>query len=45
MVIDGQLRVLPGAKVTITGKKHVAAPDGTLVSGRHRVKHASDNAG
>jgi multidrug efflux system membrane fusion protein len=45
VVIDGQLRVLPGAKVTITGKKHVAAPDGTLMSGRHRVKHASDNAG
>ena len=44
VIIDGQLRVLPGAKVTISGaKKH--AGTGVMTSGRHRVKRASDTAG
>lgn len=47
VVTDGQLRVLPGAKVSITGaKKHASASGkGVMTSGRRRVKHASDNAG
>jgi multidrug efflux system membrane fusion protein len=45
VVVDGQLRVLPGAKVTITGKKHAAASDAATTSGSHRGKHAADNAG
>jgi multidrug efflux system membrane fusion protein len=44
VVTDGQLRVLPGAKVSITGaKKHAGA--GVMTSGRRRVKRASDNEG
>jgi multidrug efflux system membrane fusion protein len=48
VVTDGQLRVLPGAKVSIAGaRKHAAASaDGkVMTSGRRRVKHAADNAG
>ncbi|HEY2010436.1 MAG TPA: efflux RND transporter periplasmic adaptor subunit [Rhizomicrobium sp.] len=47
VVTDGQLRVLPGAKVSITGtRKHANAGDkGVMTSGRRRVKHASDNEG
>jgi RND family efflux transporter MFP subunit len=44
VIIDGQLRVLPGAKVSVTGAKKRAS-DGVMTSGRRRVKHASDNAG
>jgi len=47
VITDGQLRVIPGAKVSITGAKRAAAPGGKseMTSGRRRVKHASDNAG
>ena len=47
VVTEGQLRVLPGAKVNITGAKKRAGEDGKgpMTSGRRRVKHASDNAG
>jgi len=42
VVIDGQLRVLPGAKVSISGApKHAGAG----ASGGHKRKHASDNQG
>jgi multidrug efflux system membrane fusion protein len=44
VVTDGQLRVLPGAKVSISGiKKH--AGTGAAAGGHHRGKHASDNQG
>jgi membrane fusion protein, multidrug efflux system len=44
VVTDGQLRVLPGAKVSISGtKKHAGA--GAATGGHHRGKHASDNQG
>jgi multidrug efflux system membrane fusion protein len=47
VIVDGQLRVIPGAKVSVTGAKRSAAPGGKseMTSGRRRVKHASDNAG
>jgi multidrug efflux system membrane fusion protein len=47
VVTEGQLRVLPGAKVNITGTRKRAGVDGKgpMTSGRRRVKHASDNAG
>ena len=47
VVTEGQLRVLPGAKVNITGAKKRTAADGKgpMTSGRRRVKHASDNQG
>jgi membrane fusion protein, multidrug efflux system len=44
VVTDGQLRVLPGAKVSISGAKKPAGA-GAVTSGRIRVKHASDNQG
>ena len=44
VVTDGQLRVLPGAKVSISGTKKRAGA-GAMTSGRHKVKHAADNAG
>jgi membrane fusion protein, multidrug efflux system len=44
VVTDGQLRVLPGTKVSISGiKKHAGA--GAMTGGHHRGKHASDNQG
>ncbi|HWM61515.1 MAG TPA: efflux RND transporter periplasmic adaptor subunit [Rhizomicrobium sp.] len=53
VITDGQLRVIPGAKVSITGAKRQAGPEagpgsdgkGPMTSGRRRVKHQSDNAG
>ncbi|HEX4269959.1 MAG TPA: efflux RND transporter periplasmic adaptor subunit [Rhizomicrobium sp.] len=47
VVTDGQLRLLPGAKVSVTGtKKHASAgAKGVMTSGRRHVKHASDNEG
>jgi multidrug efflux system membrane fusion protein len=49
VIIDGQLRVIPGAKVSITGAKRQAGTDaagkGQMTSGRRRVKRASDSAG
>ncbi len=44
MIVDGQLRVLPGAKVSISGARKPAST-GVMTSGRHRVKRASDTAG
>ena len=44
VIIDGQLRVLPGAKVSITGARKRAST-GVMTSGRRRVMRASDNAG
>jgi multidrug efflux system membrane fusion protein len=49
VIVDGQLRVIPGAKVSISGAKRRAGPGadgkGPMTSGRRRVKHTSDNAG
>jgi multidrug efflux system membrane fusion protein len=46
VVTDGQLRLLPGSKVQITGTKHHAPADKTtMTSGRRKVPHASDNEG
>ena len=49
VIIDGQLRVIPGAKVSVTDAKRHAGPGGggkgEMTSGRRRVKHMSDNAG
>ena len=46
VIIDGQLRVVPGAKVSVTGTKPQAGSDkATLTSGRRRVKHAQDTEG
>ena len=47
LIVDGQLRVVPGAKVSITGAKRPAGAGGKgeMTSGRRRVKHVSDNAG
>lgn len=45
VIVDGQLRVIPGAKVNITGARRHAAVAGPRTSGRHRVQHASDNQG
>jgi len=47
VIIEGQLRVIPGAKVSVSGVKHSAAPGGKaeMTSGRRRVKHMSDSAG
>jgi multidrug efflux system membrane fusion protein len=49
VIVDGQLRVIPGAKVSISGAKRQAGPGadgrGPMTSGRRRVKHMSDNAG
>jgi membrane fusion protein, multidrug efflux system len=44
VIVDGQLRVIPGAKVSVTGAKPHASK-GVLTSGRRRVKHAQDNEG
>ena len=43
VIVDGQLRVIPGAKVSVTGTK--AGKNSVLTSGRRRVKHAQDNEG
>ena len=44
---DGQLRVVPGAKVSNSGAKRAAGAGGKgqMTSGRRRVKHMSDNTG
>ena len=44
VIVDGQLRVIPGAKVAVTGSKPRGG-NGVLTSGRRRVKHAQDNEG
>jgi multidrug efflux system membrane fusion protein len=47
VITDGQLRVLPGGKVNVTGSKKRPAADGkgALTSGRRRVPHAQDHEG
>ena len=47
VIIEGQLRVIPGAKVTVAGAKRPAgAPrKGEMTSGRRRVPHAQDREG
>jgi multidrug efflux system membrane fusion protein len=44
VIVDGQLRVLPGSKVTISGARK-RPTNGVMTTGRHRVKPAADNAG
>ncbi len=47
VITDGQLRVIPGATVSVTASKH-HAPAGTtglMTSGRRKVPRASDNEG
>ena len=44
VIVDGQLRVIPGAKVAVTGAKPRGGK-GVLTSGRRRVKHQQDNEG
>ena len=43
VIVDGQLRVIPGAKVTVSGAKK--KPAGALTSGRRKVPHAQDHEG
>ena len=49
VIIEGQLRVIPGAKISITGSKrrteNVPADKGQMTSGRRRVPHAQDREG
>jgi len=47
VITEGQLRVIPGAKVNITGAKRPAgAPArGEMTSGRRKVPHAQDREG
>ncbi|HEY8254256.1 MAG TPA: efflux RND transporter periplasmic adaptor subunit [Rhizomicrobium sp.] len=48
VVTEGQLRVVPGAKVSISGAKARPAKDGSkgaLTSGRRRVPHTQDHEG
>jgi multidrug efflux system membrane fusion protein len=44
VIVDGQLRVIPGAKVSISGAKKKPA-GGAMTSGRRRVPHAQDHEG
>ena len=47
VIVEGQLRVIPGAKVSITGaKRQAGAPGkGEMSSGQRRVPHAQDREG
>jgi multidrug efflux system membrane fusion protein len=47
VITEGQLRVIPGAKVNITGaKRQAGAPvKGEMTSGRRKVPHAQDREG
>jgi multidrug efflux system membrane fusion protein len=47
VIVEGQLRVIPGAKVSITGAKRQAgaAGKGQMTSGRRKVPHAQDREG
>jgi multidrug efflux system membrane fusion protein len=46
VITEGQLRVVPGAKVSITGaKKPAGGGKGQMTSGRRRVKHDQDTEG
>jgi multidrug efflux system membrane fusion protein len=47
VITEGQLRVIPGAKVNVTGaKRQAGAPvKGEMTSGRRKVPHAQDREG
>ena len=45
VIVEGQLRVIPGAKVSITGAKKAGASKGAMTSGRRKVPHAQDHEG
>ena len=45
VITEGQLRVIPGAKVAITGAKKSGGGKGPMTSGRRRVPHAQDHEG
>ena len=45
VITEGQLRVIPGAKVSITGAKKASNAKGAMTSGRRRVPHAQDREG
>jgi multidrug efflux system membrane fusion protein len=47
VIVEGQLRVIPGAKVNISGAKRQAgtAGKGQMTSGRRKVAHAQDREG
>ena len=46
VIVEGQLRVIPGAKVSVTGaKKKPGGAKGAMTSGRRRVPHAQDHEG
>jgi multidrug efflux system membrane fusion protein len=45
VITEGQLRVIPGAKVSVSGAKRAAAHKGEMTSGRRKVPHAQDREG
>ncbi len=45
VITEGQLRVMPGAKVTATSRKPPGAGAGPKTSGRRRVPHKQDHEG
>jgi len=45
VVTEGQLRIIPGAKVNITRAKPAAGAEGQKTSGRRRVPHDQDREG
>jgi multidrug efflux system membrane fusion protein len=46
VIIEGQLRVIPGAKVSVSGaKRHAGDGKGPMTSGRRRIKRAQDTEG
>ena len=46
VIVEGQLRVIPNGKVSISGaKKKSGATKGEMTSGRRRVPHAQDREG
>ena len=45
VITEGQLRVIPGAKVIVSGARRPAARKGDMTSGRRKVPHAQDREG
>ena len=45
VITEGQLRVIPGAKVTVSGAKRPSGRKGEMTSGRRKVPHAQDREG
>ena len=45
VVTEGQLRIIPGAKVNITRTQNAADEKGQMTSGRRKVPHAQDTEG